>query len=147
MCRPYYLRWMYGTTGLSLWGSVSSESNAGMVELVTGFLEMSERHSSSKYLPHCVFSTDVEHAVTQSLIRVQERRGAHEATTVKLSAPSHNTGISLHLGYEVLSSLGEARCPFVLCLWWHHSLCTQLSKPRPVPDPRFVLTLFFSSQR
>lgn len=105
----HYLRWMYQTRGLLLWGSFSSDSNAGLGLasdwLFRGqtYLEVSERHSSSKYLPLC-FPLALS---TQFLIwRAQ--------TTIKLSAPSEDTGLSLNLSYEISSSSGEARshCPF-----------------------------------
>lgn len=42
----HYLRWMYQTRGLLLWGSFSSDSNAGPGEPVTGF-------SVEKYTLEC----------------------------------------------------------------------------------------------
>lgn len=97
-CWSHYLRWIYQTRGLLLWGSFSSDSNVGRGLasdwLFRGemYLEVSERHSSSKYLPLCMFPTGTEHTVPN----LEDAR-----TTLKLPAPSEDTGLSLHLSYEI----------------------------------------------
>lgn len=103
-CWSHYLRWMYQTRGLLLWGSFSSDSNAGLglasdwLFRGESYLGVSERHSSSKYLPLCVFPTGTEHTAPNL-------EGAR--TILKLSAPSEDAGLHLYLNYEISSSSGK----------------------------------------